>query len=241
MYGFESVVRYSEVDVHRHMTLTALLELLQDCCIFQSEHLGIGMDYLQERKRAWVLSSWQVILKRYPLLGEKITAYTWAYECKGFYGYRNFKVTDENGGVIAYANSIWIFMDTERMRPARIPQELAAVYSMDEPLDMEKAGRKLSIEGDFKKEAPIPVQKFHIDTNQHVNNSKYVLIAQEYLPESFKIGELRAEYKKAAVLTDTLYPRTCIKENQAVVSLENGEGQPYAVLEFIEENDNEIR
>ena len=100
---------------------------------------------------------------------------------------------------------------------------------------MEKAGRKLSIEGDFKKEAPIPVQKFHIDTNQHVNNSKYVLIAQEYLPESFKIGELRAEYKKAAVLTDTLYPRTCIKENQAVVSLENEEGRPYAVLEFIEE------
>ena len=171
MYGFESVVRYSEVDVHRHMTLTALLELLQDCCIFQSEHLGIGMDYLKKRKRAWVLSSWQVIVKRYPLLGEKVTAFTWAYECKGFYGYRNFKVVDEQGGTIAYANSIWIYMDTEKMRPARIPQELAAVYSMDEPLEMEKAGRKLDLEGEWEKAAPVPVQKFHIDTNQHVNNS----------------------------------------------------------------------
>ncbi len=236
MYGFESVVRDSEVDVHRHMTLTALLELLQDCCIFQSEHLGIGMDYLKERKRAWVLSSWQVIVKRYPLLGEKVTAFTWAYECKGFYGYRNFKVVDEQGGVVAYANSIWIYMDTEKMRPARIPQELAAVYSMDEPLEMEKAGRKLDLEGEWEKAAPVPVQKFHIDTNQHVNNSKYVMIGQEYLPEGFKIGELRAEYRKAAVLADTFYPRIGVKENQVTVSLENEEGKPYAVLEFIEEN-----
>lgn len=236
MYGFESVVRYSEVDAGRHMTLTALLELLQDCCIFQSEHLGIGMDYLSKKKRAWVLSSWQVIIKRYPLLGEKVTAYTWAYECKGFYGYRNFKVEDARGETVAYANSIWIFMDTETMRPARIPADLVSVYSMDEPLDMEKAGRKLSIEDDCKKEAPVPVQKFHIDTNQHVNNSKYVLIAQEYLPECFKIGELRAEYRKGAVLKDVLYPRTNLGDKRVTVSLEDEEGKPYAIVEFIEES-----
>ncbi|MCM1256460.1 MAG: thioesterase [Roseburia sp.] len=236
MYSFESVVRYSEVDAHRHMTLTALLELLQDCCIFQSENLGIGMDYLAKMKRAWVLSSWQVIVKRYPLLGEKVTAYTWAYDCKGFYGYRNFKVVDGQGETVAYANSIWIFMDTEKMRPARIPEELLKVYSTDEPLDMETAGRKLSIEGDCKKEDPVPVQKFHLDTNLHVNNSKYVLIAREYLPECFKIGELRAEYRKAAVLKDVFYPRTNVREKQVTVSLENEEGKPYAIVEFIEEN-----
>lgn len=236
MYGFESVVRYSEVDANRHMTLTALLDLLQDCCIFQSEHLGIGVDYLSEIKRAWVLSSWQVIIKRYPLLGEKVTAYTWAYECKGFYGYRNFKVVDGQGETVAYANSIWIFVDTETMRPARVPADLASTYSLDEPLDMERVGRKLSIEGDFKKEDPVPVQKFHIDTNLHVNNSKYVMIAQEYLPECFKIGELRAEYRKAAVLKDVLHPRTNLGDKQVTVSLENEEGKPYAIVEFIEES-----
>lgn len=236
MYGFESMVRYSEVDAHKHMTLTALLELLQDCCIFQSEHLGIGIDYLEEKKRAWVLSSWQVVIKRYPLLGEKVTAYTWAYDFKGFYGYRNFEVVDGQGEIVAYANSIWIFMDTQSMRPARIPADLASAYSMEEPLDMEKAGRKLSIADGCKKEAPVPVQKFHIDTNLHVNNSKYVMIAEEYLPECFKIGELRAEYKKGAVLKDVLYPRTNLGETQATVSLENEEGKPYAVVEFIKES-----
>ena len=38
------------------------------------------------------------------------------------------------------------------------------------------------------------------------------------------------------MLADTFYPRIGVKENQVTVSLENEEGKPYAVLEFIEEN-----
>ena len=104
------------------MTLTALLELLQDCCIFQSEHLGIGMDFI-----LILLYKFQdcigfalLILQRYRHLVffyADAGIFTWAYECKGFYGYRNFKVVDEQGGVVAYANSIWIYMDTEKMIP----------------------------------------------------------------------------------------------------------------------------
>ena len=58
MYSFESRVRYSEVNSEKQMTLLALLEYLQDCCTFQSEDLGIGVDYLSEEQVAWVLSSW---------------------------------------------------------------------------------------------------------------------------------------------------------------------------------------
>lgn len=236
MYCFESVVRYSEIDADRHMTLTAMLNLLQDCCIFQSEHLGIGLDYLEEQKRAWILSSWQVIVNRYPSLGEKVTTCTWAYEFKGFYGYRNFKITDGQGETIAYANSIWVYLDTERMRPAKIPRELSEAFAMEGPLPMEKSGRKLKVPINCIAKEPVPVHKSYIDTNQHVNNSKYVLIAKEYLPEDFKIRELRVEYKKAAVLSDIFYPRVGMGENWSMVSLENQEGKPYAIVEFIKEN-----
>ena len=70
MFCFDSVVKYSEIDADRHMTLTAILDLLQDCCIFQSEELGVGLSFLKEKQRAWVLSSWQVKIRRYPKLGE---------------------------------------------------------------------------------------------------------------------------------------------------------------------------
>ena len=59
------------------------------------------------------------------------------------------------------------------------------------------------------------VAKHHIDTNHHVNNAQYVEIARELLPEDFQIGQLRAEYKKAAVLGDRIYPRISFTDDGA--------------------------
>ena len=106
MYQFKSRVRFSECNAKAQITVPALVNYFQDCCTFQSEDLGIGLDYLQENHVAWMLSSWQIEVKRYPHLGENIIINTWPYDFKGFYGYRNFTMQDEDGNVIAFANSI---------------------------------------------------------------------------------------------------------------------------------------
>ena len=109
MYEFDSRVRYSEVDHHGTMTVPALINYFQDCSTFQSEQLGYGMDVLKKEKKAWVLAYWQVIVKRYPKLCERITVGTFASGFKGMFGNRNFYMKDESGEQIACANSIWIF------------------------------------------------------------------------------------------------------------------------------------
>ena len=235
MYCFESVVRYSEIDADKQMTLCAMLDLMQDCCTFSSEELGIGIDYLKQEHRAWMLSSWQVVIDRYPVMGEKIRTYTWPYEFKRFYGYRNFKMEDESGKTIAWANSVWIFVDTDSGCPARPSKELVERYAYEPPYEMECAGRKLILPEDLKPQEPVRVGRFHIDTNHHVNNGKYIMMAEEYLPESFKVREFRAEYRKAAVLSDVIFPKVKVMEKKTVVSLENEAGEPYAAVEFMED------
>lgn len=235
MFRFENIVRYSEIDANRHMTLSAILDLLQDSCTFQSEEIGLGVDYLKEHHRAWVLSSWQVVIKRYPQMGEKLTTYTWPYAFKSFMGYRNFKIEDEAGNVIVYANTVWVFLDTQKGRPVKAPEEVVERYAIEPPYEMECANRKLQMSEDMQPKEHIRVQRFHIDTNQHVNNSKYVLMAEEYLPEGFKTGELRVEYKKEAVLADIICPSVSVENHRVIVSLENEEGKPYAIVEFLED------
>ena len=48
VYEFDSRVRYSEVDSQGKLTWLALMDYFQDCSVFQSESLGIGVDYLAE-------------------------------------------------------------------------------------------------------------------------------------------------------------------------------------------------
>ena len=234
MYQFESRVRYSEVDSERHLTLPAVMDYLQDCCTFQSEDMNIGVEYLAEQKQAWVLSSWEIKIRRYPVMGEKICVETWPYAFKGFYGYRNFRITNGQGEELVLANSVWVYMDTATMRPVRIAKEVQDAYIpvMDEAIQYEWADRKIRIEGTPVEKEPVLVQRFHIDTNHHMNNGKYILVAEEYLPENFKTESIRVEYKKAAVIGNMLYPEVYEQQNGVTIVLADEQKVPYAIMQF---------
>ncbi len=234
MYSFDSRIRYSEVDSQGKITLTSILDYFQDCCTFHSEDLGMGILYLMEQQVAWILSSWQIEVKRYPSLGERIKVGTWPYGFKGFFGYRNFTLESERGELLAYANSVWVLLDLKKERPAKLLPEMIEKYQLSPQLPMELDSRKISLPGQMKGQDFFPVHKYHIDTNQHVNNGKYVSMAQEYLTQGFKISKMRAEYRKAAVYGDIIYPFTAWEDHRITVNLANKEGKPYAIVELEE-------
>ena len=69
MYTFNSRVRYSEVDSDARLTLDGIINYMQDCTNFQSEDLGVGLDFHKERQIAWILNSWQIVIDEYPRMG----------------------------------------------------------------------------------------------------------------------------------------------------------------------------
>lgn len=232
MYTFESRVRYSEVGEDKKMTLNSLLNYFQDCTTFHSAFSGRGMEVLEEMNRIWVLSAWQICINRYPGLGEHIKAATWPYDFKGFSGGRNFRLLTDSGELLAYANSMWTFLDVTSGMPVRVPEEEASAYQLEEKMDMEYAPRKIPVpKGSVKKES-FTVKRHHLDTNHHVNNGQYVYLAQEYIPENFLIRQMRAEYKKQAVLGDVIVPMASEKDGVWTVALCDEEEKPYAVVEF---------
>ena len=85
MYAFDSRIRYSETDSEGDLTLDALLNYFQDCSTFHSEDVGLGIGYMKEIGQVWVLSSWQIVVNRYPKLGEKVKIVTLPYELKVFW------------------------------------------------------------------------------------------------------------------------------------------------------------
>lgn len=184
---------------------------------------------------------------RYPLLGEKIVITTWPYDFYGFLGFRNFLVEDQTGAQIVCANSVWVFMDMQKGRPYKIPQEIAAVYRKEEKLSMEYLDRKIPdtdfqasgfFACDLKKAGPVAVPRWFIDTNRHVNNAKYILIAEELLPDHYKPARIRAEYRRPAVCGELLYPCMRSGEDRMTVRLSGRENETYVMMEFFKQSKN---
>lgn len=233
MYQFDSRIRYSEVDKECNLTLTAMMNYFQDCSVAHSESLDRGVRYLSENHMAWVLSSWQICCDNMPRLFDEVTVSTWAYDMKAFYGYRNFTMDRKNGERLAYANSVWVLVDTLTGRPVKVPEDIINEYGTSPQLEMERSSRKIKVPADMEAGAEMIVPKFFIDSNQHMNNEKYVAIAQELLPAEFKIKELRVEYKKEAKLGDTIRSSVKKTDEGIVVVLADTEDKPYAVVQFI--------
>lgn len=232
MYTFESRVRYSEISHRGTMSLPSLINYFQDCSTFHSEEAGLGMKQLKERKKAWILSYWQVVVERFPELGETIRTGTFASGFKGLYGYRNFVMEDGEGRRIAYAHSVWVFMDLEKGRPCRPDDSDILPYGTEPPLQMAYEERKIRIPDTWENCPGFPVRKYHIDTNEHVNNCQYVQMAMEVLPDDLEIHQLRVEYKKSAVLGDKICPQIFRDGTRSLVQLCDEAGKPYAVIEI---------
>ncbi len=232
MYSFNARVRYSEIGGDRRLSVPGIVNYLQDCSTFQSEDLKMGLDYLEQSQRAWWLSSWQIVILRCPRLGEEIVVSTWPYDFKGIYGYRNFTICDKQGDYLVKANSIWFLFDTAAGRPVKAKESDIRGYKVDgnKRLDMEYAPRRIALPEEYETGEPVTVARHHIDTNRHVNNAQYVAVAREVLPENLKIREIRAEYKKAAVLGDVMIPRISRERDACTVVLCSQEGTVYAVV-----------
>lgn len=232
MYSFESRIRYSELAENGCLSLDGLINYMQDCASFESEELGVGMEHLYQKNRTWVLNFWQIVIQRYPKMGEKITIGTQAYGCEKMFGYRNFMLIDAQGEYIAKANSVWILMDQQKGRPVIVKPEEAAVYGTAEPIPMDYAPRKIAIPEGGVPQNSFCVQEYHLDTNHHVNNGQYVRMASAFLPKGQMIRELRAEYKKQAVLGDEMFPVLYEVPQGFLVALNDENGKAYAVIEF---------
>ncbi len=234
MYTFDGRIRYSEVDRSRKLTVEKTIDYFQDCSSFQSEDLGVGLDYMNRNKFAWVINYWQIQFLRRPVMGEAVRIGTQPYEFKGLLGMRNFLLKTKDGEWLAVANSVWSLLDMEKMYPMRIPRELTDKYVTSPRLEMKYSPRKVIApkEGGERQE-DLVVRMHHLDTNQHMNNAQYVHFAVMYIPAESEIRELRVEYRRQAMLGDHITPVVYRMEgDRFLVSMNDADGKPYAVVEM---------
>ncbi len=232
LYQYNDRVSYSRVDTEGKLKVHAIVNALQDCCLFHSEEVGRSCMDLKKESYAWLVNTWHVVIRRRPSMGEAFVVKTWPYKFRGVFGMRNFVLENMEGETLAYADSQWFYFNHETGTPARATEEAIAPFGLEEPYPMEHKPRKVAYPEDLIKQDSIRVCANHMDTNEHVNNGEYVRIAANYLPEGYEVSELRVEYRLAAKLGDSMYVYTKEEDGNYYVVLADEEKAPYVITCF---------
>lgn len=232
MYTVNTRVGYSEVSHDGLISISSIVNHMQNCSSFETFDLGASFDNLKEHGMFWVLNAWQIVFERRPAAYENISVSTWSHGCDNIFGFRNFVIKDKDDNLCAYANSIWAVADFKTGRPVKIPEKVKEAYSSEPKLDMEYADRKIIMPKELEVKETFLIKTNQIDTHMHVNNVKYIQMAMEYLPEDFPLRQLRIQYHKSAVLGDRVTAKIKEQDNKFYISLDADDNKPYATLEL---------
>ena len=168
--------------------------------------LGFGYNRLKQENQFWVLSRLQVKIVRRPEWTEEFQLETWSRGTDGFYGYRDFNFTDNEGNRIISATSSWLVLDADTKRIVRLtkfkefPEYAESVFG-------ENAPKVKTPQSD----APLlftPVLFNEIDINQHFNSGRYLERIIDSYPFSFheenELAEFEVNFIKEGLTNDRL-------------------------------------
>lgn len=232
MYCYTDRVSFSRMDYSGNLSVSAVVDAMQDCCMFHSEEVGHSSQELLKKNRAWLVSSWHIVIAKRPRMGQKFRVKTWPYKFRGVIGSRNFVLESMDEEVLCYADSHWFYADVTTGKPVRIEQEEIDVYPVEPRYEMEDVSRKVKCPDNLKLSQTVEVCQNYLDTNGHMNNGQYIRLAVNILPRDYPVRELCAEYRQAAHMGDMLYLRTAEQDGCFYVVITDKEEMPYFLIQF---------
>lgn len=211
-------VNVYDVDSTMKCKFSSLLNYLWDVVIAQSESLGETKEGIIHNSCIWVLLKYDINIYEYPKFKDVITVDTEAIGIKKFYGYRNYTIKNSDGKIIGDAFSTAIVIDAEKRRPLRITPDQYDIYGITGEFDKTVVLDDLiSLENaQYSKEYSIRYSD--IDSNNHVNNVKYIEMSIDTLPEdivnNYRLSNIKVLFKKETSYGDTIHISTEVMKNE---------------------------
>jgi medium-chain acyl-[acyl-carrier-protein] hydrolase len=232
-------IRITEVDAHSKLTIPALNGLLQEMAWRHSVVAKVSVHELSAQHNiSWVLSRLKIWIDRLPNYDETVTVKTYVQDIDKYFYHRDFKVFDQAGNEIIRANSVWGLMDIVRRRITSVPDWMRAITPTDtNEKYVEKVSGKILGISNVETERRFDIRWHDIDSNQHVNNTKYVEWLLESIPtETLNNGTLRSIdmiFKNESVFGDKITTQSQAIENGFIHRILNQNGQELVTGETI--------
>lgn len=224
MYSKDYELRYSDMDRGCNIKKSAVIDLLQDVAIMHANSVGLDHEKFESVSVACLLASWRIKFIKPLIPYEKVTVKTGIMKITKCEAYRKYEVW-QNGECKVVATAVWFTVNTEKMRIARVTEELFTAFESVSEEDNNLPCEKLKPAENTEYIGKSVVEKRDLDTNNHMNNVKSVEVALNRMPEDFEFSELQVKYRKE------------LKEGEIIKVYGNADGEKLC-YELRNENDD---
>lgn len=153
---------------------SAILETMQELAGIHGTLIGVGRNALLQKGVVWVLTRVEVVMDRYPRIGDMVSIETFPMPVRRWFFPRYFVFRDEQGQEIGRAGSLWVLLDVNTRKMAK-PDICSALMPDNSdllaPLGLPATVAEVS--GTLETGVYTPVYA-DLDVNGHVNNTKYM-------------------------------------------------------------------
>jgi medium-chain acyl-[acyl-carrier-protein] hydrolase len=233
-------IHYYEVNSKLRCKLSSMIDFICDVGTQQSEYFGGGIEYCTKNNCAWVFYKYDIKMYRYPMFGETISITTQPVGFKKFYGLRKYMIKDEDGDLIGEALALFFLINIEKRRPMRIQNEQYDIYGVDGDVDYDISMDKIERNDEEQYHKQFNIRYSDIDSNNHVNNVKYVEWAIEAVPvdviDNYVLKRIKVTFEKETIYGDKVLVSATVKEMDDISlksyhTIRNSEGTELTLLE----------
>lgn len=207
-YTGSYTVRADETGPNKKMTVPSLIRVMQDASMQNSIEFNFSVWDLEKDDISWVLLRKRLDFLRLPSLNEKVKVITYPIATERFLAYRDYKMYDREGNLIAQAASTWTLINTKTRKLEKLPQKFSFMKAPLGELVLEPPRSKIvkPQKVDFSKEFRIDYHD--TDWNKHVNNvfiAKSIIESSPFdMLENRSIKQLEYHVKSESFYGDTL-------------------------------------
>lgn len=240
-------IHYYEVDSRLRCKLSSIVNFICDVGTQQSESVGGGIEYCTKNDCAWVFYKYDIKMKRYPMFGETISITTQPVGFKKFYGLRRYIIKDSENNVIGEALALFFLINILKRRPTRIQQEQYDFYGVNGDIDYDISMEKLERVDYEDYSVDFNIRYGDIDSNNHVNNVKYIEWAIEAVPveviKDYTLKRIKVTFEKESKYGEVISSSVAIKKmNDKIIKshhvIKKNDGTELTLLEAEWEKDD---
>lgn len=234
MYKEKRQIKASEIGFHNHMRIKDLIDVIQD---LEGEHIE-SIEPLSSAIKTYnmgiLLNFRYVHIKKWPVYKDIVQLETFPYETKGFYGYRNSLIYDQNHQLMVESYCLGSFINMDTLTPHRITKDVIEAIKEEPKHEMNYVGRKIDIDKDktFLSEINIQVESSHLDYYQHLNNAYYVEFAYNQIPNDFEFNTVICEYKYGFNYKEVMKLKTYQTNDGYLILFFNSDDNLHVMIEF---------